>query len=159
MSLKAALNAALEQLGADLKLTPKELETVYRSVQPEPSQDTLDGAAHEYNVSAFIASYGEARKKKAKDRLYKALGEPGRALLDKTSAEVKANELSDTIELGVAQNHSVSAQVKIGATYLDVDGLKVDLMKKMKTIEVEALIERHTRRRDPSVTLVVGEHR
>lgn len=166
MSIKAKLNAVLEALGKPYNVNLQEpmekaLDVVaqLRATAPEKSQDPLDGAAHEYNVAAFIASYGDARKKKAKDGLVRALGEQGASLLRSTKDGVADSEISENVELGVSKFHSVTAQVKIGASYLDIDGLRVELMKKMNSLEVDALFERHMRRRDPSVTYIIGETR
>lgn len=145
MSLKASLNSILEKLGRDGPTAPR------------PSQDNVDAAAHEYNVAAFISSYGDKRKDLAKKALVSALGPATAQKLVDEQESVANNEISNTIELAVAAHHSVSAQVKIGATYLDTQSLKVELMKKMKAVEVDALFERHTKRRTPSVTYVVSE--
>jgi hypothetical protein len=47
--------------------------------------------------------------------------------------------------------------MKNGASFLDTQKLKVELMKSMKATEVEALFERCTDRRDPSQSWKVIE--
>lgn len=143
--LKSKVNAALEKIGSTNGTAPAE------------SQDPIDAAAHEYNVASQMASYSEKRKNTAKTALIAALGDPAIDNLSKVKVAVAKKQISDTITVAQAANHIVTAQVKIGASFLDDKSLKVELMKKMGSAEVEALIERHTKRRDPSVTWVIGE--
>lgn len=143
--LKSKVNAALEKIGHTNGTAPAE------------SQDPIDAVAHEYNVASQMASYAEKRKEVAKKALIGSLGGDATNKLENVKAVVAKKELSDTITIASAANHVVTAQVKIGASYLDAASLKVELMKKMGSEEVQALIDRHTKRRDPSVTWVIGE--
>lgn len=118
-----------------------------------PSQDALDGAIYDYYVASTLSSMIDKRKEVAKKALLSTLAESATAELEAVKQSVAASELSDDVDLGAGQHFSVSAQVKIGASYLDVDSLRVELKKTMPTDKVDALFARHTKRRAPSVTL------
>jgi hypothetical protein len=143
--LKSKVNAALEKIGFTNGTAPAE------------SQDPIDAAAHEYNVASQMASYAEKRKDTAKVNLIDKLGDDALNKLSKAKVAVAKTSISDTITIATAANHIVTAKVNIGASYLDPKSLKVALMKKFTSAEVEKLFEEHTKRRDPSVTWVIGE--
>lgn len=145
-SLKADLNALFAQIGA-----------VNGQVPPEASQDPFDAIAHEFSVSQFGKSYFEKRYERAKEAVAKSLDVVAMDALRETIDRVGDNEVSENVSLMSGQFHDLTAQVKIGASYLDVAALKVELLKRMTTSEVEALISRATKRRAPSITYVVSE--
>ncbi len=143
--LKAKVAQALEKIGTTNGTAPKQ------------SQDPMDKLAHEYNVASQMSSYAEKRKELAKDALVKALSPDEAQRLDKARAGVRKTEVGDTITVVHAANHTVSAQIKNGPTFLDTKALTVDLMKMLGSDEAEKLIDKHTKRRDPSVTWIIGE--
>ena len=116
-------------------------------------QDPLDKAAHEYYVTSTLASIIDKRRDNAKKELLRNLAPQAIEDLEATKRMVIDNELSDDVDLGAGQHYSVTAQVKIGASFLDVDSLRVELKKTMPTDKVDALFARHTKRRAPSVTI------
>lgn len=143
--LKAKIASALAKIGT------------VNGTAPEASQDPFDAVAHEYNVAGTLRSISEKRYDLAKVELVKSLSGGAKLKLGSTVTVVGKSEVSDTIKLIDAQNHSLSAQVKIGASYLDVDALRVELKKTMTTEQVDKLFEKHTKRRNPSVTYIVSE--
>lgn len=145
-SLKADLNAAFEAL------------TVSGGVVPtEQSQDPFDAIAHEFQVSQFGKSYFEKRYEQAKEALAKSLDAVAMDALRETVERVADMTVSENVSLMSGQFHDLTALVKIGGSYLDTAALKVELLKRMKSSEVEAIIDKATKRRSPSITYVVSE--
>lgn len=143
--LKAKINAALSKIGTTNGTAPKQ------------SQDPLDALAHEYNVASSIVSIAEKRKEIAKKALLDGLSETATKALNDKKAAVAKTEVSDNVDLGSGAHNSISAQVKIGASYLDVAALRVELKKYMPTDDVDKMFEAATKRRDPSVTINITE--
>ncbi len=143
--LKAKVNAALEKIGTT------------NGTAAKPSQDPADKAAHEYNVASQMASYADKRKDNAKKALLDVLSEAASAKLEAAKKQVIKTEVSDKVTIIDSEHHVVVAAVNNGASFLDVDSLKVALLKKMTSDEVNALFEANTKRRAPSVTYGVSE--
>lgn len=123
------------------------------------SQDPAVPALHEY----FVATHGEAYFKKRRDAAKKALdgvlSDQQKKKLTAAVTGVKQNEVADTCTLVETDPYVLSVDVKNGASFLDVQQLKVTLMRehKMDATKVEALIESCTNRRDPSQSWKVVE--
>lgn len=142
---KAKIVAALEKIGhANGHAAPA-------------SQDPMDAVLHEYNVTSIGETHFKKRRDAAKELLIKTMGADAVSKLDDKKAEVKKLETSTSVQLASASSYALAAQIKIGASFLDTQKLKVELLKKMSAVEVEALIEKCTDRRDPSVTYNVTE--
>lgn len=144
--IRAKVNKALEAIGTKNGTAPPE------------SQDPLDAFAHEYGICSQGMSYFDKRRDNAKKALLSGLGPAGNKKLQATKAHVAETEVKQDIEVGRGQFYIVLAEVKTGASYLDEAALRVELLKKMKKEEVDALIFGATRRRDPSVSLKVVEN-
>jgi hypothetical protein len=144
-TLQIKVNKALEKIG------------VANGTNPPDSQDALDKAAHMYGVAAVGASFFDKAKKQAKINLEQAFGEAAKTKLKKAMDRVAKTEVKEDLELGRGQVYAVQAEIKNGASFLDIDALRVELMTKMKTDDVMALFERHTKRRDPSLSFKVVE--
>lgn len=144
-TLQIKVNKALEKIG------------VSNGTGVPDSQDALDHAAHALGVANVGASYFEKAKKAAKVGLDHALGEANKSKLKKALDRVAKTGIKEDLEVGRGQVYAVQAEVKNGASYLDIDALRVELMTTMKTAEVMALFERHTKRRDPSISYKVVE--
>jgi hypothetical protein len=144
-TLQIKVNKALEKIG------------VSNGTNPPDSQDAVDLAAHKYGCAAVGSSFFEKAKKQAKAELEQALGLSANAKLTKAMSRVLKNEVKEDIELARGAVYAVQAEVKNGATFLDLDALRVELKMKMKSDEVDALFARHTSRRAPSVSFKILE--
>ncbi|MBU2051478.1 MAG: hypothetical protein KKH61_21215 [Gammaproteobacteria bacterium] len=142
-TLQLSVNKALEKIGTS------------NGTAPPKTQDRLDLTAHEYGVAAVGASYFDKAKNAAKKVLLDAIGESGASKLAKAKARVVANGSGEDVHVAGGQFYEIIAELKNGASYLDMDALKVDLLKKFKSDEIEALWAKHTKRRDPSVSFKV----
>lgn len=143
--LRAKVMAALDKIGH------------VNGTKPPESQDPLDGVAYEYMIASAGSSYFDKRKKNALEALQAQLiGQPAAKLL-KTITRVTENGIKEDVDLAKGQMTSVMAEVKSGASYVDIDALRVALKKKMKTSEVDQLFLEVTKKRSPSVGYRVGE--
>lgn len=146
--IKAAVMKALDKIGAtNGHATP---------VTQDPSVPLV----HEYNVATLGESYFIARRKKAKERLEKSLNELQIKRIDKLVDETAKNEAGDSAVIIENDPYIVTMETKMGASYLDTAALKVALMQapyKLTALQVEALIEQCTKRRDPSKSWKVTE--
>lgn len=149
MTIKQKLFAALDKIG---KTNGHGVPT---------SQDPSVPLIHEYHVTTLAESYFKKRRENAKKSLEKALTAPQKKLLEDGVVSVKKNEVADSVTLGETDPYILSVDVKTGASFLDVQQLKVALMRehKMDATKVEALIESCTDRRDPSQSWKVTERR
>lgn len=139
------INAALAKIGKT------------NGTAPPDTQDALDLAAHRYGVAAIGSSFFEKEKKEAKSVLISALQPATHNRLSKAVKRVVDTGVKDDLELARGQHYAVSIEIKNGATYLDDASLRVELLKKMKSTEVDALFDRHRKRRDPTVSYKVLE--
>lgn len=140
MSIKQKLFAVLDKIG----------NTNGHSC-PE-SQDPAVPLLHEYFIATDGEAYFKKRREVAKKKLEKELSAPLKKKLDKHVADVKETEVADTCTLTETEHYVLSVDVKNGASYVDMADLKVMLMRehKMNATAVEALIEKCTKRREPS---------
>lgn len=143
--LKATIVATFDLMGVDGK------------TKAPQSQDPIDQAAHEFCVASIGRSYWDKRHANAKDALVKSFDVAASKALEAVTNSVAVSETSTNVSLLSAQFYDVTAMVKIGASYLDTASLKVELMKLLGTVEADALFQRHTKRRNPSVTYIVSE--
>lgn len=145
--IKPHLFAAMDKLG-----------TIGKHAQPE-SQDPMVPLLHEYNVSTLGESYFKARREKAKKALDKALDAQHRKKISDCVVSVKKNEIGESVSVIETDPYIFNVEIKNGASFLDTAALKTTLMKdhKMTALQVEALIEQCTDRREPSQSWRVVE--
>lgn len=144
-TLQIKVNRALDKIG------------VANGTNPPESQDAIDAAAHKYGIAAVGASYFDKAKRAAKVELEQTLGVSVNAKLLKAIQRVAKNEVKEDVELARGQVYAVQAEIKNGATFLDLDALRVELKMKMKSNEVDELFARHSSRRAPSVSFKILE--
>jgi len=145
--IKASVMKALEKIG-----------TTNGHAVPT-SQDPSVALVHEYNIATLGESYFKARRAKAKSSLEKSFNDVQKKQVDKLIVSTKQNEVGDSVVLIENNTYILQMKTKVGASFLDVQQLKVELMRehKMTALQVEALIERCTDRREPSKSLEVVE--
>jgi hypothetical protein len=146
----------MSDLLLNLKTTLDNLGRTVRTRAPE-SQDPMDKATHEYNIAGYIRNYGEKRYELAKDALLRHLNPATMLKIEEKKQSVKKTGVSANMELVDTQFFRVMGEVKIGASYLDIDGLKADLEGKLGMQDTAALIIKHTKRRAPNLTVKVTE--
>lgn len=142
-TLQLSVNKALEKIGTT------------NGTAPPNTQDQLDLAAHEYGIAAVGASYFDKAKTAGKKKLLDAIGTLGNNKIAKAKARVVASGSGEDVHVAGGQFYEVIAELKNGASYLDTDGLKIELLKKFKSSEIDALWAKHTKRRDPSVSFKI----
>lgn len=150
--LRAKVNKALEALGAKNGTAPP------MGANGQPSQDPLDGAAHEYYVAQMGASYFDKRKKEAKETLMDGLSPSNVLKLKKVKDQVSEQEVKQDIEIGRTENYIILAEIKTGASYLNEAILRVAMKRKFKTEEIDELFRVATQRREPSITVKIVEN-
>lgn len=146
MSTKIKLAKALDKIG------------VSNGTAPPESQDTVDALIHEYNICTIGESYFKKRRENAKKLLLKSIGHDAAGRIDEAKDSVKKTEITSTVHVCKGQWYSLEAQVKNGASFLDVAALRVSLKKTFPSADVDAAFEAAQDRRDPSVTLTAVEH-
>lgn len=119
---------------------------------PEKSQDPLDAIAHEFSIANIMRGYADKRYEAAKDMLAKSVNDDA---LEAACTSVAKTEVGETVLVGSGAYHQVNAQIRNGATYVDMAKLKVALMKKLGSLAADDLIAECTTRRAPTVTYIV----
>lgn len=147
MSTKSKVIVALEKIGTS------------NGTKPPVAQDPLNAVIHEYHVSTIGESYFTARRKKAKAALERGINEVRRKTLIDAVKEVKSTEIGEKVTVAETEDYEALVNIKNGSSYLDVGTLKLELLKqyKLTTTQVEALIEKATLRREPSLSWEVME--
>ena len=145
MSIKDKLFAALEKIGkSNGHSTPS-------------SQDPADSAMHEYFVASLGESYFKKRRENAKKGLDKLIGPEAAERLAKAILGVKKSELGTSIGVLDGEHYGFTIELKNGASFLDTKALKVELMKRMTSIEVDTIFDRCSDRREPAQSWKVEE--
>lgn len=138
--IKAAVIKALDRVG-------------YHNGHSCPTSDKNHiGFIHEYHVATIGEAYFKKRRELAKKNLEDIINDDARSSLDTAIKRVIKTEVGESVTIEEADPYILSVELKNGASFLDVPALKVTLMRehKMSATEVEALIEKCTKRRDPS---------
>lgn len=138
--IKAAVIKALDRIG-------------YHNGHSCPVDETNHiGFLHEYYVATLGESYFKKRREVAKKNLESILNDEATDTLDRAVKRVTKSEIGESVTIEETAVYILSVDLKNGASYLDVPALRVMLMRehKMDATEVEALIEKCTKRRDPS---------
>lgn len=146
-TIKEKVMTALDKIG-----------TVNGTAAPT-SQDPIVADVHEYNVATMGESHFKARRDKAKKKLEKQLNQ--------VQLKKIKNAVEDTIEIGAGttvtlidtDTYIVQLETKNGQSYVDMDELRVILMRRFKldATKVEALFEEVTKRRAPPQSWKVVE--
>ncbi len=141
--LKSKIALALEKIGTT------------NGTKPPQSQDPIDEQLHEYNVSAMGESYFKKRRELAKKALLKAFGPQNEQRLTKARARVARDEIAEHVMLISGQFFALDGHVKNGASYVDMNELRVELLKHLDHETVDKIMTNCTKRREPSVTYSV----
>lgn len=147
MSIKEAVNKALEKIGH------------HNGHGVPTTQDPMVPLVHEYNVATQGESYFKARREKAKKELTKSLTDVQNEAIATAVKETKKLGTGKSVSIVETDPYILSVETKKGASFLDTQKLKVELLTKhkMTMTDVDALIERCTGERDPSQSWKVTE--
>lgn len=122
------------------------------------TQDAFDIAVHEYLISTIADTIISKRREKAKAKLQDILLHmPEQSTVDAAVREVKRREVSETVLIASGKVYQLSAQIKIGASFLNTDALRIALMKLLPVDTVTQLFTDCSMRRNPSTTFIVNE--
>src|SRR5687768_17417195 len=102
------------------------------------SQDTVTACLHEYHVATLAESYFKKRREVAKKVLEKQLTAPQIKKIEKAVSSVVDTQIGLPVEIIQSEHYNLQIELKNGATFVDMQKLKVELATKhkMKMIEV-----------------------
>lgn len=116
------------------------------------TQDPLDQHLHDYAVYQQGESFFKKMRDKAKKEIEGLISQRTQSKIDAVKDEVSEKEVGNSILVGDTGNFTFEMQFKKPVSALDANALRVELLKVMPEVKVDAILLKATVKRAPACT-------